>query len=313
MALLLAVPRSNAAAFNPAASDYTSLALIRGKENQLLLRLPVDDKKPIMVLDTGSPVTCVDESKSKMFNLVSSSENGSSPMSVTVNGMRHRIAIAPSLIFGPLQVQNLPVVLIDLGSLNQMLKARHDHPNDAILGLDTLHALHAVIDCGTGQLLLPNGPQSADNLETKLKQDGWMEIPMRVDQGHLVVHGSVNRSSLDFVVDTGSPVSVLDQAFSRSHHITLTDQSFALRAIHFETGGAKVGKVADMKIGKLDINRTLVAVFDVTALLRGQAGSGNNPLGLLGSRTLLRAQAYIDCENSRLYMKIPPPTPTWGF
>ncbi len=313
LSLLLPVPHSNAAAFNPAASDYTSLALIRGKQNQLLLRLPVDDKRPYIVLDTGSPITCVDESKSKMFNLVSTSENGSAPESVMVNGMRHRMAIAPSLIFGPLQTKNLPVVLIDLGSLNQMLKAHHDHPNDAILGLDTMHALHAVIDCGTGRLLLPNSSQSANNLEVKLKQAGWTEIPMHVDQGHLVLHGSVNRISLDFVVDTGSPVSVLDQAFCRSHHITLTDQSFSLRAIHFETGGAKVGKVADMKIGKLDINRTLVAVFDVTSLLRGQTGSGNSPLGLLGSRTLARTQAYIDCENSRLYLKVPPATPQWGF
>ncbi len=205
LALLAGAPRAHAAAFNPAAADYTSLALVRGKENQLLLRLPIDDKKPYIVLDTGSPITCVDESKAKTFKLVSTSENGSSPMTVMVNGVRHRMALAPSLVLGPLQVQNLPVVLIDLSALNQMLKSRHDHPNDAILGLDTMHALHAVIDCGTGRLLLPNTAQSANNLETKLKQDGWMEIPMRIDQGHLIVRGSVNRSSLDFIVDTGSP------------------------------------------------------------------------------------------------------------
>ncbi len=106
---------------------------------------------------------------------------------------------------------------------------------------------------------------------------------------------------------------MLDQAFCRNHHITLTDQSFSLRAIHFETGGAKVGKVADMKIGRLDINRSLVAVFDVTGLMRGQTGSGNVPLGLLGSRTLARTHAYIDCENSRLYVKVPDALPEWGF
>ncbi len=66
-----------------------------------------------------------------------------------------------------------------------------------------------------------------------------------------------------------------------------------------------------MKIGKLDINRTLVAVFDVGALLRGQ--SSGAPLGLLGSRTLQRSHAYIDCENSKLYLKVPTPEPAWGF
>jgi hypothetical protein len=66
-----------------------------------------------------------------------------------------------------------------------------------------------------------------------------------------------------------------------------------------------------MKIGRLDINRTLVAVFDVTALLKGESGS--SPLGLLGSRTLARTHAYIDCENSNLYLKVPEATPAWGF
>jgi len=125
------------------------------------------------------------------------------------------------------------------------------------------------------------------------------------------VRGTVNRSSLDFIVDTGSPVSVVDRTFCDKHHIVLNDQSFSLKAIHFQTGGAKVGKVADMKIGRLDINRTLVAVFDVTALLKGDSGSG--PLGLLGSRTLERTRAFIDCENSNLYLKMPEPTPAWGF
>ena len=315
LALLLPAPRSHAAPApsNPAGTDYTALPLIRGKENQLLLRLPVDDKTPMMVLDTGSPITCVDESKSKLFKLTPPPANSSSPTSVTVNGVQHKLAIAPSLTFGPEQIQNLPVVLIDLGALNQMLKSRHDRSNDAILGLDTMQALRVVIDCGSGRLLLPNSLQSASRLEAKLRQTGWVEIPMRVDQGHLIVRGSVNRSSLSFIVDTGSPVSVLDKTFCSKHRITLNDQSFSLRAIHFETGSAKVGKVADMKIGKLDINRTLVAVFDVTALLRSHAGSGDVPLGLLGSRTLARTRAFIDCENSRLYLKVPDPTAAWGF
>ena len=102
-------------------------------------------KTRCIVLDTGSPVTCVDDSKSKLFKLAPG--NGT----VMVNGQQHKLAIAPSLTFGPEEVQNLPVVLVDLSPLNQMLKSRRDYPNDAILGLDTMRILRAVIDCGTGQ------------------------------------------------------------------------------------------------------------------------------------------------------------------
>jgi hypothetical protein len=201
------------ASSNPAAADYTTMTLLRGKENQLLLRLPVDNNTPVMVLDTGSPITCVDQSKSKLFKLTPPPANSSSPTSVMVNGVQHKLAVAPSLNFGPEQVQNLPVVLIDLSGLNQTLKSRHDRTNDGILGLDTMHALRVVIDCGSGRLLLPNSDDSATRLGAKLKQAGYVQIPLRVDQGHLLVRGTVNRYSLDFIVDTGSPVSVLDGKF----------------------------------------------------------------------------------------------------
>jgi len=305
---------SATAATTPALADYSALPLVRGKENQLMLRLPVGNQSAWVVLDTGSPVTCVDEEKSKLFQLIPSSEQNAAPVSVIVNGVRHRIAIAPSLKFGPdVEVQNLPVVMVDLSALNQMLRSRHDRPNDAILGLDTLHALNAVIDCGNGRLLLRNNPNAAARLAAHLKRDGWIEVPMQISGSHLIVRGVVDRAPLDFIVDTGSPVSVLDQAFARARRIELTEQTFSMRAIHFETGGAKVGRVGNLRFGRLDLGRSLVAVFDIGGLLHNQAGLDSGIHGLLGSRTLLRARAYIDCENSRLYLKPPEATEEWGF
>lgn len=305
---------ASAAPASPALSDYSALPLLRGQQNQLMLRMSAPGGSAYVVLDTGSPITCVDEAKSKLFGLVPSSKQNAAPVSVIVNGERHRIAIAPSMKFGSaVEIQNLPVVMVDLGALNQMLKSRKDRPNDAIVGLDTLHALNAVLDCGNGRLLLPNNSGGAARLGARLKREGWTEIPMQLSGAHLVVHGTVNRVPLDFVVDTGSPVSVLDQAFARSHKIALTEQTFSMRAIHFESGGAKVGRVADLHIGKLGLGRSLVAVFDIAALLRNQSGLGGGPHGLLGSRTLMRARAYIDCENSRLYLKMPSAGSTWEF
>ncbi len=224
------MPRATAANASAATtpSGYTPVALVRGKQNQLLLKLPVNGKTPVIVLDTGSPVTCVDESKSKVFNLAPPPANSPpAQTSVIVNGVAHKTAVAPVLNFGRKRCKISPVVLIDLSALNQMLKSRHDYPNDAILGLDTMHALHAVVDCGTGRLLLPDSAQSSKLLEARLRQDGWTEIPMHVDQGHLVVRGSANRYAVDFIVDTGSPVSVLDKAFCAKHKIALNDETFS--------------------------------------------------------------------------------------
>lgn len=292
--------------------DYLSLPLSRGKENQLLLRLPAHGRNATIALDTGSPITCVDESKGRLFNLTPSSTANTPPLGVVVNGIRHRVAIVPLLMFGELQVRDIPVVLIDLSELNKVLRSRRDRANDAILGLDTMRALGAVIDCGSERLLLR---AQSDNgaLAAKLKRGGWHEVPMSMSEGHLVVSGAANGVPVQFIVDTGSPVSVLDHGFARNHRISLSDSSFALKAIHFETKGAKIGKVRDLKIGRMDLGQSLVAVFDVTTLLRSRSSNGSVPNGLLGSRTLARTQAFIDCENMKLYLKAPRSVSGWVF
>jgi predicted aspartyl protease len=315
LALVTTAPRSQAVPVDVSGADYSSVPLLRGKQNQLLLRQMIGGHPAYITLDTGSPVTCVDESKSKLFSLVPTSTDGTPPMSVTVNGERHRIAVIPSLEFDALSVQDIPVVLIDLTDLNRVLRARRDHPNDAIMGLDTLHALHAVIDCGSNRLLLRNSPNTPSQLGTVLKRAGWKEISMHVSEGHCVVGGFVNQIPMDFIVDTGSPVSVLDATFCKAHHVTLTDQTFAMKAIHFETNGAKVGRVNDLIIGKhQNLGQSLVAVFDVTSLLKSNVDAPSSvPGGLLGSRTLSRTSAFIDCENMKLYVKVTQATGNWGF
>ena len=293
--------------------DYMSLPLIRGKQNQLLLRLPANGRTATIALDTGSPVTCLDESKAKLFNLASTATDDSPPRGIVVNGTRHRVGIVPVLVFGGLQVRDMPVVLIDLGDLNEVLRSRHDRPNDAILGLDTMHELGAVIDCGADRLLLRQ-QQDTGQFGALLKRGGWHEIPMHLNEGHLVVNGFVQHNPVQFIVDTGSPVTVLDQAFCKAHKITLSDKSFGLKAIHFETSGAKIGKVLDLQIGRTPLGQSLVAVFDVATLLRTNAAAGSSlPKALLGSRTLARTEAFIDCDNMKLYLKPQQSVTGWGF
>jgi len=312
IAFSAATPRAMGAPLALPKNDYTTLPLLRGKENQLLLRLPANGRAATIALDTGSPVTCVDESKSKLFNLKPSSTENSPPMGITVNGIRHRVATIPLLLFGNLQVRDIPVVLIDLTDLNQVLKARRDRQNDAILGLDTMHSLGAVIDCGGDRLILR---QNEDNgsFGAMLKRAGWREVPMHLNEGHLIVNGFANHIPTQFIIDTGSPVTVLDQNFCKVHKVTLSDAAFGLKAIHFETKGARIGKLKDLQIGKNDLGQSLVAVFDVTSLLKTRTNGGGGPNALLGSRTLARTQAFIDCETMKLYLKPPALPRDWGF
>jgi predicted aspartyl protease len=303
-----------AARLNLLDANYISVPLSSGKENKLLSNARASGGNVRMELDTGAPITCVDQSKSTLFGLVSSSTDSAPPIIIMLNGTRHRIAIIPALRFGTVQVRNIPAALIDLRELNGVLRSRHERPDDAILGIDALQAMHAVIDCGSQRLLLRSQPDSGNKLGRMLEAAGWRGIPMHIQDLHLVVSASVNHKQTGLIVDTGSPLSVMDRGLCQYQRIALSEQMFSMKAIHFQASAVKVGKVNDLKIGGVGLGHTLVAVFDVSTFLRSSSTPDVKlPGGLLGSKTLARARAFIDCEHMKLYLKPADNPGSWEF
>lgn len=303
-----------AARLNLRDTNTISLPLNSGKESKLMASARASGGNVRMELDTGAPITCVDQSSSTRFGLVPSSTGSTPPITVMLNGSRHGVAIIPTLYFGPAQVRNIPVALVDLRELNGVLRSRHERPNDAIMGLDALQIMHAVIDCGSQRLLLRTQAGNGDTLGRMLAGAGWREIPMHLQDEHLVVSASVNRKKIDFIVDTGSPISSLDLGFCQYQRIALSERKFSMKAIHFQAKVVKVGRVNDLKIGDVALGHTLVAAFDVSAFLRSPSKPDERlPGGLLGSETLARARAFIDCEHMKLYLKPPKDSGGWEF
>lgn len=304
LVLAFTAAQASAARLHLSDTDYVSVPLIGGKENKLLVNAQTSGGKVRMELDTGAPITCVEQSKATLFGLVSSSTDSTSPMTVMLNGLRHRIAIIPALRFGTVETRNIPAALINLRELSGAPRSRHERPNDAILGLDALQSTHAVIDCGSRRLLLNTQSGGEDPWERSLKAFGWREIPMRLQDEHLVVSAFVNHKETGFIVDTGSPVSAMDLRFCRHQRITLSDRMFSMNAIHFQAKAVKVGKIKDLKIGGAALGKTLVAVFDVSTFLKRSGKPDEDfPCGLLGAETLMRGRAFIDCGRMKLYLK----------
>ena len=251
-------------------------------------------------MDTGAPVTCANESKGALFHFQPVPPGGGSP-TLILNGERHRMAFIPQLEFGGVRVRGFSVALVNLSSLNTSLARNGDRADDAILGLDALTSLHAVIDCGARRLFLH--PDSSRGIVpvAKLKAAGWREIPMRIQDQHLTVACLVNGKPARFLVDTGAPISVIDTAFCRKKNIPVRQRTFSMKAIHYETRAAQIGTVDDLQIGSLYLGQNLVGIFDLSVLLG--ANSGAQPVtGLIGSQTLERLRAIIDCDGMKLYL-----------
>ena len=127
---------------------------------------------------------------------------------------------------------------------------------------------------------------------------------MHMNEGHLAVHARVNGMRTEVVVDTGSPVSVLDRGFSKARGIELTRRAFASQGIHFKDASVQIGKIAVLSVGEYRMKDLTVAVFDLSRLLNsGDKQSDPVPDGLLGCETLVRNRAYIDCGSMKLFLK----------
>jgi hypothetical protein len=293
-----------------ASSSYKStdsatvrIPLERTHEHKLLLRATAPGGPAWLELDTGAPITCADETKAALFDFQSFPPGAQPPL--ILNGKPHKMAFIPQLQFGGVAVKKFPVALIGLSDLNQSLRRNGDRANDAILGLEALHALHAVLDCGSRKLFLQPNPGGDNTAAVSLAANGWQAVPMRMFEGHPVVPVAMNGVPALFLVDTGAPFSAIDSARCRSQHIPLRGQNFTMRAIHYETKAAQVGNVYDLKIGSLDLGQTLVAVFDLATIVGKSSGASQSVTGLIGSQTLERLQAVIDCNAMLLYIKQP--------
>jgi len=289
---ILTVTHLPAADFTASGPATVRIGLDRSVSRKFLLRASAPGGTASFLLDTGAPVSCAEVTKAALFKFQPQSQ------SIMMNGQHDKMSLIPQIDFGGLVVKNFPAVLVDLSAMNQSHQRNGDRTGDAILGLDALSRLHAVIDCGAGRLFLHTGPAPGE------VPSGWRAIPMQLVARHLLVPVTLNGFQTFFMVDTGSPASIIDSALCSSQRIPVGDPGVSMKAIHHDLQAA-LGTIADLRIGSVGLGQTRVAVFDLN-VLSGNIGGPPLPFtGLIGAQTLERLKAIIDCNSMRLYIKQP--------
>ncbi len=149
-------------------------------------------------------------------------------------------------------------------------------------------------------LLLAVGPGARADHPVPTDRAGSPDAALtRIRTGHFVVQASVQGQPLQLVVDTGSPVTVIDDRAYR--RLAATDagvkpEGRTLRLRSLNGQAVSVGRVADLRVGGVVLGNVAVAVTSLGTVLGNRFDPGGlaGADGILGADLLSHDGAIID-------------------
>jgi predicted aspartyl protease len=187
------------------------------------------------LLDTGASSSVLDPQLARKLHLQSF------PASIAVLGgsVPAERSVAPSLSVGPMQRDNVPVLLEDLSFLQKALPIRVD----GIIGLDVLGQSAFLIDYAARQIHFGPLPALSD------------AIPMHMEGGLAIIDAEVNNLPAHLLLDTGASSLFL---FARSTPGAVSD--LRISAVHpsSDTIGesqSRQVKLSNLRLGSADFGQ----------------------------------------------------------
>ncbi len=141
------------------------------------------------LLDTGATPSVLDPSLARKLHL------NTTPTDIAVlsGNVQGRTATVPTLQFGPIQKDNLPVLIEDLSFLQKALPVQID----GMIGLDVLGQNTFVIDYASREIRFGPAPAMPGS------------IPLQMKEGLAIVDATVNHTPVHLLLDTGAPSLIL--------------------------------------------------------------------------------------------------------
>jgi predicted aspartyl protease len=167
------------------------------------------------LVDTGASPTVLDPQLARKLHL----QRIPSSVAVLGGSVQAERAVVPSLNFGPMQSDNVPVLIEDLSFLQKVIPVRVD----GVIGLDVLGQSAFMIDYAARQIHFGPLPALPD------------PIPMHMAGGLAVLDAEVNDLPAHLLLDTGASSLLL---FARSMPGTASD----LRISAVQRSSATIGE-----------------------------------------------------------------------
>ena len=300
---------------------YVVLPLsLMDRANQATLRMSINGKPTMLMLDTGANVTILDQKFYK--GAVSASNNvkrDDLPIELqkklNANGQRAEIGYIDSLKAGPADFGKNMVLITDLaGNFGTYNNYHMTGSISGLLGEDFLHKHGAIIDWARKGVYLNTDPSKRMKVGPGLVAAGWIAVPMaQANTRHFTVQATVSGKPVRLIVDTGAQFTTFAPGVvPLTMHYNRDTGSSMVRIASNAGTSRMVGSDATMfpaevehwKIGNYEIASSLVAVHHFPPGLLAQQSAGEGPvLGLLGSEVLSKNHAIIDITGSTLYLK----------
>lgn len=291
---------------------YEGINLQLSERNHLIVQGFANGKKILFCVDTGA-TTAIDLSKAQGWRVLSSNTNEIRGLFGTTG--RGSLAVAiDRLQLGALWFTNVTAHALKLhpdknAPTGSRIRSRADSESDALLGIDFLHLHHALIDCRTKVVYFR--AESAEesirkSVDASLRGSGYSVVDIELPRGIRQVSGKINGKPVNFMLDTGTFSSCID--INHVANLGIDNSQFDYRAGGIGEGSSTVGvaKLKSLEIGGYRTGNIRFAVMDLSYVNEGETDESLIIHGLLGPEVLDRAEAIIDCDNWKLYLKSGP-------
>jgi predicted aspartyl protease len=226
-----------------------------------------------LLLDTGSNPSMIDRSVSAKLGLQGSSRN----LSLFNKSVSSESVTLPDVQCGPLQRQNLAVMVADFSAIGRGLGVRID----AVIGLDVLGATNFTVDYAKRRILF--GTASVEH----------HTVPFRSGEQFITVDVKSGGRQLHLLVDTGTPQLVLFE--SRLRGVDYVQTSVVGNG-HNASGNVRFGAVVlpQAKIGTLEVGPQPASV------VKSQQDFASDLDGLMGLSCLRPKRISFDFDRQLL-------------
>ena len=292
---------------------YYPVSLVEVGRQRFLIDAQIDEKKRILLVDTGCPVTTIDTRRVPNLRTL-----GQLQTKLTDNLFGElsdpAILLIDKLQIGGAQFSNQP-------ARGQKLEADYVRLNfDGMLGLDFLLRNFCIIDCGNHQIFFRGArptPLQADAMAGSFRASGFTGIPVRCPR-HLVMAAKTDGQPFGWAVDTGASYSLIEDSERVRLNLKLVEHTplgtflpstveargLGLLGHGLGTHVLRVACLPTFEVGARTWHDLYVGVEDVKLSELGDGGNSTADIhGIFGAELLAGHGAVIDFSSLTLWLR----------
>jgi hypothetical protein len=254
------------------------------------------------LVDTGSPWSLVNVDHAKqLLGLVP----GTQERSVTISGKKVEVLTDIGTIVGGYPVGHFDFFEASLSGIiagNPGTGGRFGDNFEAggILGVNFLVRHRAILNFRSQRLFFRTGKAVPAADRAGFEREGYAYVPIHVTPaGRIEAIGSVGSNHYSFLIDSGSPETILQSAIKKAAWVFGWESGSVYFALG-QSARATSGRLTGFKLGAQDVSRRPVQFARIPSLQTGFT----YPLGgIIGEDFLWAYQAIVDIGGGALYLK----------